>query len=466
MKKICQLIDCDYDIDVFGVDDDSRNIREGYLFVATRGFNVDHFDYILDAVGNGAVAVVCDRPIDIDVPVILVENTNEIYIKICQKFYDVLPDDFYLIGVTGTDGKTTTTTIIRQLLNKIESTTLIGTNGAFIDGDCITLNNTTPCVSQLYDVLGKAKNAQCKNIVMEVSSESLLHNRLDNFKYSIIGFTNITGDHLNIHKTFDNYVNCKISLLNLLKDDSIVVVNGDDNNCKRISCRNMYTFGVNSDNDYVIRDVNKMSNFVNFSIVCKDNIYKISSPFMGMYNVYNVTMAFIICLLYGVDSEFLIKNIKNLQPIEGRGEILDFGQDYKIVLDYAHTYNGIKSVLDSVYDYKKIITVTGAAGGREKEKRKKIGKLVLDKSDICIFTMDDPRCEDPNDIIDQMVDGNSDNYYRIIDRKSAIEKAFSLATENSVVLILGKGRDNYMAIDDKKVPYCDYDIIEKYFLNK
>ena len=141
MKKICQLIDCNYDIDVVGVSDDSRKIKDGYLFVATKGFYVDHFDYILNAVENGAVAVVCDRIVNIDVPVILVQNINECYIEICQKFYDVIPDDFSLIGITGTDGKTTTTTIVKQLLNGIVNTALIGTNGAFINDSHLVIDN-------------------------------------------------------------------------------------------------------------------------------------------------------------------------------------------------------------------------------------------------------------------------------------------------------------------------------------
>ena len=466
MKKICQLIDCNYDIDVVGVSDDSRKIKDGYLFVATKGFYVDHFDYILNAVENGAVAVVCDRIVNIDVPVILVQNINECYIEICQKFYDVIPDDFSLIGITGTDGKTTTTTIVKQLLNGIVNTALIGTNGAFINDCHLVIDNTTPCISQLYEVLSKAKNGQCKNVVMEVSSEALLHRRLDNFKYSIIGYTNITGDHLNVHKTLDNYISCKLSLLKLLRPNGIAVVNGDDENCKHVKCDNMYTFGFDSDNDYVISDVKQMSKFVKFSITYNDIVYEIDSPFIGLYNVYNVAMAFIICLLYGLDSQYLIEKIRKLKPIDGRGEFLDFGQNYKVILDYAHTFNGIKNILDSVCNYKNIITVTGAAGGREKEKRKNIGKLILEKSDLCIFTMDDPRYEDPNDIIDQMVGERVGNYYRIIDRKLAIEKALSLATKDSVVLILGKGRDNYMAIGDKKVPYCDYDVIKNFYLNK
>jgi UDP-N-acetylmuramoyl-L-alanyl-D-glutamate--2,6-diaminopimelate ligase len=152
-----------------------------------------------------------------------------------------------------------------------------------------------------------------------------------------------------------------------------------------------------------------------------------------------------------------------LKPILGRRESLDFGQEYEIILDYAHTFNGIKNILDSVKDYKKIITVTGAAGGREKEKRSKIGKIVLEKSDIVIFTMDDPRYESVDSIIDDLAGDTTKDYFRIKDRVEAIHFAFSIADKDSVVLILGKGRDNYMAVEDKKLPYCDYEVIKDYF---
>lgn len=463
MKKIKDIIDCLYDIDIYGVVDDSREIKQGYLFVATKGYYVDHYDYINDAIEKGASCIVCDRDIDVSVPVIIVDNINDVYINICQKFYDVNLNDFSLIGITGTDGKTTTSTIVQELLNEYTSTACIGTNGVIINGDYFSTNNTTPCVSELYNGLKIIRDNNCKDVVMEVSSEALLHDRLKNFKYDIVGFTNITGDHLNIHKNIDNYRSCKMKLLDLIKDDGIVVVNGDDKNCKIIDSDNLYTFGFDSDNDYVITDVKETSDFVKFSIVNNSKFYEIVSPFLGKYNVYNVTMAFVICLLKGVDEKYLIDKIKDLSVVKGRRELLNFGQDYNIILDYAHTYNGIKSILDSVGNYKRIITVTGAAGGREKEKRSKIGKLIIDKSDISIFTMDDPRFEDVDDIIDQLVSESESDYFRIINRKEAIFKAFDLAHKGDVVLILGKGRDNYMAIGDSKIPYCDYDVICEYF---
>ena len=227
----------------------------------------------------------------------------------------------------------------------------------------------------------------------------------------------------------------------------------------------MYKIGFDNDNDFVISDVKEMSRKVQFTINYKDNKYDIVSPLVGLYNVYNVTMAFAVCFFKGISSDTLVEKIKNIQTVNGRREYLEFGQEFDIILDYAHTYNGIKNILESVQNYKKIITVTGAAGGREKEKRPKIGKLVLEKSDISIFTMDDPRYESVDEIIDQMVMNSSSEYIRIVDRKEAIYKAFELADKDSVVLILGKGRDNYMAIEDRKEKYSDFDVIKSYFEN-
>ena len=310
------------------------------------------------------------------------------------------------------------------------------------------------------------KRHVCKDIVMEVSSESLLHKRIKSFKYDVVCFTNITEDHLNVHKTIENYRNCKFSLIDYLKRDGIVVINGDDENCKLLDTANLYRIGVNSDNDFVISNVKELSKYVKYTIAYNENKYEIKSPLLGLYNVYNVTMAFAVCILKGMDADILIKNISKLGTIRGRREYLDYGQDFDIILDYAHTYNGIKSILESVSNYKKIITVTGAAGGREKEKRSKIGELVLEKSDVSIFTMDDPRYESVDDIIDQMVGDTDIPFYRIINREEAIYKAFEIADKDSVVLIIGKGRDNYMAIEDRKEKYSDFEVVEKYFNKK
>ncbi len=456
--KLRELIDYDLDIDIKGIVDDSRLVKENYIFVATKGFNVDHYDHIEDAINNGAIFIVADREINIDIPHIIVDNIDEYYKKLCLKFYDIDLNDFSFIGITGTDGKTTTATIINRL---ILNSAYIGTNGLTINGETISTSNTTPCISELYSDLRKIKDAGIKTVVMEVSSEALLHDRVDNVKFDIIGFTNITGDHLNVHGSFENYKKCKMKLLDLIKDNSYVVINGDDVNLQNIKCQNMYSFGKKNVN-FTIKNISYVNKNVLIELKYKDIEYSITSPLLGEYNVYNVVMAFIISLLYGVDSKELISNIKKLTPISGRCEVLDFGQDYTIILDYAHTINGIENILDTFKDYNRIITVTGCAGGRDHEKRPVIGNMVISKSDISIFTMDDPRNENVDDIIDEMV-GNNLDYIRIIDREEAINYALSIASIGDVVLILGKGRDNYMAIGDKKVKYNDYETIKRYF---
>ncbi len=463
-KKLNEIISCPYDLMISGIADDSRLVKEGYLFVATKGFNVDHFDYIDMAISNGAVAIIVDREVEVGVPAVVVSDVNDLFPILCQRFYDINPNEFKLIGITGTDGKTTSATLVRQLLLPDYNIAYIGTNGVDVSNEHFNTSNTTPCISELYECLYKIKQFDCKTVVMEVSSEALLHKRVAGLKFDIVAFTNITEDHLNIHKTIENYRNSKFSLVNYLNDGGVAFVNGDDENCRKLTCDKMSTFGFDSKNNFTIFDVNYGTDYTDFKIKSNEKIYSISCPMLGKYNVYNVTLAFLIGLRFKISVEVLIDRIKNIKTIVGRREKINFGQNYDIILDYAHTLNGISCILDSVVNYKKIITVTGAAGGREKEKRVKIGKVVLEKSDLVIFTMDDPRYESVDQIIDDMIgDYKGTNFLRINDRKQAIFKAFELAKAGDVVLVLGKGRDNYMAIEDKRIPYCDYDVICEFF---
>ena len=459
MKRINELIDCKYNFLIKGITDDSREVEEGQIFVATKGFNVDHYDYIDDAISKGAVFIVTDKPLKKDYPHIIVDNIDNYYKELCIKYFDINLENFYFIGITGTDGKTTTATIVKYLMKDIA---YIGTNGLTIKNKTISTNNTTPCINEFYKYLKLIQDAGINNVVMEVSSEALLHKRVDNILFDIIAFTNITGDHLNIHKSFDNYVKTKLKLLDLVKKDGKIVVNLDDPYLQKINCKSKCTLGYDKCCNFYIYKNETHKEYVKIYVKYNKNNLIIESPYFGKHNIYNVVEAFSIACIFGINKDLLLKRIKKLPPIKGRGELLDFGQDYKIVLDYAHTINGIKNILETFKDSEHLITVTGCAGGRDKEKRRKIGKLIMKYSDISIFTMDDPRYEDVNDIINQMV-GEDTNYIRIINREEAIHYALNIADNNSVVLILGKGRDNYMAIDDKKIKYNDYYVIKKYF---
>lgn len=459
MKKLKDIVSTDLDIDVLGIVDDSRLIKDNYIFVTTMGFNVDHYDYIDDAIKRGCCFIVTDREISNSFPHIVVDNIDDCYHEMCKKFYDINLDDLYLIGITGTDGKTTTATIVKNIIGNCA---YIGTNGLIVKDKTYTLSNTTPCVSELYWCLSIIKNSNISTVVMEVSSEALLHKRVDYLLFDIVAYTNITGDHYNIHKNFKNYLDSKLHLLDLIKKNGSVVINGDDFNLCKIKCQNMYSFGKNMSSNCVINKYKTVNNntFINIEYGKKE--YVITSPLYGEYNVYNIVEAFLICKLFGIDDQTICLRIRELSPISGRGERLDFSQDYTIVLDYAHTINGIRSILNAYQNYSNIITVTGCAGGRDKSKRSIIGDMVIKHSTLAIFTMDDPRYEDVNQIIDEIV-GENTNYIRITSRCEAIHYALSQATSGSVVLILGKGRDNYMAIEDRKEKYSDYDSIKSYF---
>ena len=464
MHKLNDIFKDQEPIIIKDVKTDSREVEEKDIFVATHGFNVDHSDYIDDAIKNGAAAVVTDIDYETNIPCIKVDNVEKSLSEICKKVYDY-DNDLKLIGITGTDGKTTTATILKNLLRV--NTAYIGTNGIEYKNIKIKTDNTTPKKEILYKIFSNLKQNSCENIVMEVSSESLLHNRVDSFLYKYAIFTNITEDHLNIHKTIDSYIKSKLKLLDYLDKDGIIIVNNDDKVCRKINDDNhkIHTYGKSSNSDFQICDINYKEKFTTFTIKYKDKKYKIKSPYPFEYNIYNLTAAFIVCYLERLSIRKIIKKIKKLKPIMGRCEHLDFNQNYKIILDYAHTENGIRNLIENVKKYnKKIIVVTGSAGGREKEKRSKIGKYLLNNVDLVIFTMDDPRNESVDDIINQMIgEETNDNYIRIQNREKAIFYALDIAKENDYVLIIGKGRDNYMAIGNERIDYCDYDVIYKYF---
>ena len=470
MKRLNELLDCDYDTLIKDIKIDSREIEDGDLFVAVNGFNCKHSDFIPQAIENGASAVICDIDYEADIPIIKVPNVNEVLNEVCIKFYEY-SNRQTLIGITGTDGKTSTATMLSGLLNNSYKTAYIGTNGIEYNNKIIKTQNTTPTNEKLYKYLAMLEHESYNTVVMEVSSEALLHKRVDDFKFKYSIFTNITEDHLNIHKTIENYINSKLKLAELTSEDGAIIINNDDENCKSLlerGYKNLYTYGKSEDSNFKIENIKEMANSTEFDISYNDSTYHIVSPYVGSYNVYNLTAAFIVCFLEKITVTDIIKEITELTVIKGRTESLDFGQKYKLILDYAHTLNGIKNIVESFKGkYKRIILLTGSAGGREHEKRSKIGSYILHNADLVVFTMDDPRYESVDEIIDQMI-GNEKcrNYVRINDRKEAIKYALDTADTDDLVLILGKGRDNYMAIEDRREKYCDYDVIKDYFKKK
>lgn len=464
MKKLNDLYNGYPNIEINDIKINSKEVKSGDLFVCIKGVNTDRNDYIEEAIGNGASAIVTDRNIKLNIPVIKVDNPNEELIKICKKFYDFNQKDFKIIGVTGTNGKTTVASIIKDMIG--DQCGYLGTNGLLSKNVNESIKNTTPDADRLYKYFKMIKDDNCKIISMEASSEAFYRNRLDGLLFDIGIVTNVTEDHLNVHKSIENYLNCKKELVKNVKDNGYSILNIDDRyfkEFKKVAKGNILSYGKKESTLQII-NFKEFYNKTDISLKYNNKIYKLESPLVGEYNIYNLCAAILTLISLNYSIEEIFKRIKNIKVPKGRCEFLEFGQNYKIVLDYAHTTDAFNKIYKYLNKVKmgRIITVTGSAGGREKEKRASMGKVVLDNSDIVIFTMDDPRFENVDDIIDDLVsDTNKTNYERIINREEAIKKGLSIAKKNDIVLIAGKGRDNYMAIKDKYISYNDYNVIKK-----
>ena len=468
MKKLSELYNTLDDRLIKGIKINSKEIEPGDIFVCTMGVTADRHDFIDEAIKNGASAIVVSRDVgEKSVPVIKVDDTNLELRKLTAKFYDYPCNSLYMIGVTGTNGKTTVAEIIYQLLG--ETAAYVGTNGKKYKNKKASIRNTCPDVDRLYMYFREFLDNGCNTVCMEASSEAFYRHRLDDIKYDIGIVTNITEDHLNIHKTLENYVDSKCQLVRQVKDDGYSILNSSDKyfeKFKREAHGNIVSYGYKDTDTLKIENytLKRDKTIINFKYRNKN--YEVISPLLGSFNVDNLAAAILTLLCKDISFDTIIERVLKIKQIEGRMETMPFVSKYTVILDYAHTTDALNNILSFLQTVKdnKIITVTGSAGGRERDKRKWMGKVVLEKSDYVIFTMDDPRFEDPNQIIDDLIgESKNTNYERIIDRKEAIYKALDIAQDKDIVLIAGKGRDDYMAVDDKYLPYCDYDVIKSYY---
>ena len=463
MKKLSELYNIDSDILIKAIKINSKQIEPGDLFVCTMGVNADRHDFIDEAISNGASAIVVSRDVESkSVPVIKVENTNDELSRLCQRFYDYPENDLVMIGITGTDGKTTTATIVQTLIGK-DLCGYIGTNGrSWKDKELDDNPNTTPDETVLYNFLNDFRNDGCRYAVMEVSSEAYYRKRLNNLEYNVSCYTNITHEHINIHKTFENYKECKCELFRNTKEDGFCILNRDDEffeEVKKICNGKVLSYGNDSLSTLRIKDYKIFPSKTIITWIYNNKEYEVESPLLGDFNVYNLSAGMLICLSLGFDFEELLKNIKNIK-VSGRLEMLDTNTPYHVMVDYAHTPNGIKNLLNFVHtlDINRSIVVIGSAGERDYLKRPVMGKTVLDNASYAIFTYEDPRSEEPIDIINMLISDVKDTYdnYEIeVDRRKAIEKAINMAKEKDMVLILGKGNETYQKLKNETIYFND-----------
>lgn len=462
MKKLNELYEGYPEIEINDIKINSKEVKPGDIFVCTMGVTADRHDYIDDAVKNGASAVVVSRDVTCSIPTIKVENTNDELPKLCAKFYDYPDKKLELIGITGTDGKTSVATITQTLLGN-DICGYIGTNGR----SCASFNkdtdNTTPDSDKLYGYFDEFVKAGCTTVAMETSSEAFFRKRLTNLTYKIGAITNITREHLNIHGSFENYIECKCQLFKQINNDGFAVLNKDDELYEKVkSCCNcnVYTYGVGEDNTLQIKNFTVRPDKTMITYRYNEKDYNIISPLLGDFNVYNLACALLICIASGKTIEEVIPNIDKIN-VSGRLDMLpNIGQDFYVMVDYAHTPNGISKLLNFVHtlDINRSIVVIGSAGERDYLKRPLMGKTVVDNASYAIFTYEDPRSEEPIDIINMMISDikeTHNNYEIVVDRSAAIKKAIDMAKSNDIVLILGKGNETYQKLKNEVIYFND-----------
>lgn len=450
----------------------SKEVKKGDLFIAIKGSNYDGHDYITDAINNGADAILInnDNNIKYNSNVIKCNNTRDILGIICSNYYNNPSKEFTLIGITGTKGKTTTSFMIKKILEESGfKVGLIGTLGSFV-GDNKIYNNvrTTPDSLELQYIFRMMADLKCDYVVIEVSSQSLKLNRVIGSNFDIGVFTNFSEDHISEkeHKNMKDYFLSKTKLFDMTK---IAIVNKDDKKTKDL-------MNLKRNNRYIEYGINDVSNIeldkdkTSYSVYINKVKEKVIIFMPGLFNIYNSLCAIKVCELLNISNEDIIKGLKKVK-VKGRNEFICNKYNLNIIIDYAHQESSMENILKTTNEYKtgKLITVFGCGGDRDKSKRKKMGELSGKLSDFTIITSDNPRNESPRAIIKEIEEGIipvTNNYLVIEDRIKAIKKAISLASKEDIILLLGKGHEDYQEINNKKYPFDERIIIKKIMDNE
>ncbi len=444
---------------------DSRKIKPGDTFVAIPGATVDGHDYIEKAIEAGATKVVVEKDVECSVEKILVDSTNDWLTNHIADTYSSTINEMNIIGITATNGKTTTAYLTYQMLNKLGSkTAYIGTIGFYLpDEDFIELPNTTPNILDLYELFLSAKEKGCKNVIMEVSSHALHQERVKGIKYKVAGFTNLTQDHLDYHETMDNYLAAKQLILKQLTGPMIVNIDDPCGNKWLDIYDNCKSLGKNANNYNIVSyEDSHNGTLINFKVNGVD--YKVETNLRSTFNVYNYLTALAFINNLGYNVEEIINITSSIYPPKGRCEQIKV-KDGEAVVDYAHTPDAVEKIINAFTENKKgrVITIVGCGGDRDPKKRPIMGRIAAEKSDYVVFTSDNPRTEDPQAIMNDILAGVSTNNYEVeLDRREAIKKALDMINKDDVVLILGKGHEDYQIIGREKIHLDDAEEVRKY----
>lgn len=449
---------------------DSRKVKPGDIFVALRGIVGDGHDFIPQAIEKGASKIIAEEG-SYDIPYEIVSDTREYLNNYLKENYNKYLEEMHIIGLTGTNGKTTTAYLIYDALNKFgKKCCYIGTIGYFRDKKIFDMPNTTPEITEIYDMLTSAYEEGYRYAVVEASSEGLLHRRLETVPFEFAIFTNLTQDHLNIHGTMENYAKCKQKLFNQIKAGGKAIINYDDVNKDlfALNYNTNITYGF-SGGDYKVSDYQMSILGSVFTFIYDGVKQNIKVPLIGKYNIYNVLVTIIVLKELGFMFSSIADILVNINSPAGRMDMVEY-KNNRIIIDYAHTPDAIQNVISTVKEVcdGHIYTVFGCTGDRDRTKRPIMTKLVTDLCDKAIITCDDVHNEDPNRIVDDMLSGiNNTNYEIELDRKKAIIKGIKLLNTGDVLLVLGKGHEEVMIVkDNKRIPFNDKKTVLEYLESK
>lgn len=464
------------DIDITSVTYDSRKVKDGSVFVCIKGFETDGHKYAKTAVENGAAVVVAQDKIDVGVPVVYVENSRRVMAELACTFYGNPSEQFSLVGITGTNGKTTITYLIKSILETAgKRVGVIGTNQNII-GDKVLLTKsttpTTPNALELQQLFTEMVHYGAEYVVMEVSSHALDLDRVHGCNFDVGVFTNLTQDHLDFHKTMENYLNAKAKLFGLSEKG---VVNFDDDGGKKIvndaKCPDILKTGLEAGCDLRAENIKITARGSQFDMVYNGKKYPAMVRIPGQFSVYNAICAAGAALQLGIDIDTVIKGLESATGVVGRVEIVPTDTDYTVIIDYAHTPDGLENIIRCVKGFAegRVITLFGCGGDRDNSKRSVMGEISGQLSDFSIITSDNPRTEDPDGIIDEIEAGmkkTDGEYIRITDRRKAIAYALDTAKAGDVIVLAGKGQETYQIIGKEKFDFDERIEVYKHLKKK
>lgn len=445
----------------------SAEVKKGSLYFCLKGENFDGHNFAREVSSLGASAIVVEKLQQVNIPQVLVKNTRSALSKFCAKFYQNPEKSLKFIGITGTNGKTTSTFIIKSILKEAGyKVGVIGTQGKFINGRSYKTNLTTPDPTELFATLRKMVDMKVDYVVMEASAHAIYLNKLDGITFEVGVITNITQDHLDFFNTMKHYEKTKISFLNS-KHVKTAVVNIDDsrirNNLSKINVPTI-SYGLNNPSDVFALDIEKSLSCSKFVVNALDSVFKVECNLVGQFNVYNILAGISTCYALGVNEKTIIRGLKKVKAPLGRFSVINLSKDITVIIDFAHTPDGMENVLKTIKDvyFEKLICVFGCGGNRDTGKRSIMGSIAEKYSNYVVITSDNPRFEDPSKILDDIEKGmKKDNHIKIVDRREAIKYALTLVQDGGVIALLGKGAELYQDINGVKTPYNDFEEIEK-----